>query len=195
MSIITSSQNFTVPSGVTRLRVVCIGGGGGGASLTGTINVPTNGGHGGAGEALVPVSGGQVIYCTIGNGGAAAAVAPWPYAGGSAGGTTSFGGYASATGGAGGYIAGPGTPAGTMSGSGSFSVGSGATLLSRQGMFGLYGASQGGWSGGEESINGAGGGGLNGGNGFAGGGGPLGPGSAGNRTNCNGGSGGIIIFY
>ena len=191
--IITSTQNFTVPSGVTRLRVVCIGGGGGGAYLEATPNIPTMGGAGGAGEALITVTPGQSIYCTIGTGGAQSAQV-FPYAGGSAGGSTSFGSYITATGGAGGYITyGPQYP--IYIGPGSASFGNGAQKLSSsQILRSLYGGETASWSGAGEGVATGGGGGLNGGNG-AGATVANGPGDSGTTANRNGGSGGIIIFY
>jgi hypothetical protein len=87
----TSSGTFTVPAGVSAVKVTVIGGGGGGATRT------TNGlsaGGGGAGVAIQYITGltpGGTVSVTVGAGGA----------GSTAGGTSSFGAYCSATGGGG----------------------------------------------------------------------------------------------
>lgn len=65
-----SSGSYTVPAGVSNIKVTAWGGGGGGGSRT------TNGGGGGGGAgaysyAEIPVTQGQVVTITIGNGGAA----------------------------------------------------------------------------------------------------------------------------
>ncbi len=94
----TASGNFTVPIGVTRLRVTVIGGGGAGGTHA---NIPSGGG-GAGGNGLRILSGltpGAVIAVTVGAAGAA--ITSGTGQGGS-GGTSSFGAYVSATGGQGG---------------------------------------------------------------------------------------------
>ena len=95
----TASGNFTVPTGVSRLRVTVIGGGGAGGTHA---NIP--GGGGGAGGSaihiimsLVP---GAVIPVTVGAAGIA--LIGGSTGQGGPGGTSSFGTYVSATGGQGG---------------------------------------------------------------------------------------------
>lgn len=78
-----ASSPWTVPSGVTKIRVRCWGGGAGG-------NTANGGPAGGYGEGVFSVSPGEQYTVTIGAGGAAF----------SAGGTTSLGALISATGGA-----------------------------------------------------------------------------------------------
>lgn len=91
--IFTSSGTFTVPSGVTSVRVSIVGGGGGGNSWYSTI-----GGYGGAGYAAISgLTPGGGVAVTVGAGGASS---PNTATAGS-GGTSSFGGYCSATGGQG----------------------------------------------------------------------------------------------
>ncbi len=93
----TASGSFTVPQGVSRVRVTVIGGGGAG----GTDAQLPGGGGGAGGRALRIISGltpGAVIPVTVGAGG----VASTSPADGSPGGTSSFGVYVSATGGQGG---------------------------------------------------------------------------------------------
>lgn len=85
----TSPATFTVPTGVTAVSVMCIGGGGGGSSPGGT------GGVGGTGWAYVSgLTPGGTVSVTVGAGGTGFVNSP-----GSPGGTSSFGSYLSATGG------------------------------------------------------------------------------------------------
>lgn len=97
MQVFTSGGTFTVPDGVTRIRVRVVGGGGGGGRGTGT-NAAAGGGAGGYAEGWYDVTPGSTYTVTIGAGGAGATS---PGAGGSPGGTTSFGALLSATGGQG----------------------------------------------------------------------------------------------
>lgn len=99
--IFTSSGTFTVPTGVTAVKVTCIGGGGGGGgySALATAYIVSAGG-GGAGAGIRFVTGltpGGTVSVTIGGGGAGGTAGT-----GSTGGTSSFGAYISCTGGTGG---------------------------------------------------------------------------------------------
>ena len=86
------SLTFTVPTGITKVKVTVIGGGGGGGSA-GSSNYGSGGGGGGAAiEIISGLTPGDTVSVTVGAGGAA----------GSAGNTSSFGAYCSATGGSGG---------------------------------------------------------------------------------------------
>jgi len=114
----TSSGSFTVPAGVTRLRVNVIGGGGAG----GSSSVGPGGGGGAGGSALTILTGltpGSIIPVTVGAGGTASSGST-----GGAGGTSSFGTYISATGGSGGL---GGTTYGPMAG-GAGGAGVGGTV-------------------------------------------------------------------
>jgi hypothetical protein len=108
--VFTSSGTFTVPTGVTGVKVTVIGGGGGGgnATKTSTSGNPSVGGGGGGGgcaiEYVTGLTGGSTVAVTVGAGGTAAG----------AGGTSSFGAYCSGTGGAAG---------GSVSGAGLFGAG------------------------------------------------------------------------
>jgi hypothetical protein len=85
--VFTSSGTFTVPTGVSAVKVTCIGGGGNGGNATVSSNYAAGGGGGGGGTAIKYVTGltaGGTVTVTVG------AVA----------GTSSFGAYCSATGGA-----------------------------------------------------------------------------------------------
>lgn len=99
----TASGSYTVPAGVTSIRV-SIWGGGGGAQTSHPINAMGEaGGGGGFSMKTIAVSPAQVISLTIGSGGAMD----------SAGGTTSFGaGFTASGGGAGGVTNTGGTGSG-----------------------------------------------------------------------------------
>jgi hypothetical protein len=108
--VFTSSGTFTVPLGVSAVKVTVIGGGGGGGGATrggsGTPN-QVSGGGGGAGVTTEWVTGltqSSTVSVTVGAAGAGGAAG----ATGGAGGTSSFGAYCSATGGGGGLVALPG---------------------------------------------------------------------------------------
>ena len=100
--VFTSTGTFTVPAGVTAVKVTVIGGGGNGGSTSGGTGVVGAGGGGGGGIAIKYVTGltsGDTVTATVGG----------------AGGTSSFGAFVSATGGA----TGGGTGAAGAGGSGS----------------------------------------------------------------------------
>jgi hypothetical protein len=94
MVVFAASQAWSVPAGITSIKVTCVGGGGGGGGgfyQTGeggdTITAGGNGGNGGTAITVVQVTPGQSIQVTIGAGGSGG------------GGTSSFGAFAQATGG------------------------------------------------------------------------------------------------
>ena len=98
MATFYTPGNFTVPNGVSRVKVrLCGGGGGGGAGATNEGGA--GGGAGGYAESILQIAPGTVVPVTVGGGGAGGVTS-----GGSAGGggTSSFGSYVSATGGGGG---------------------------------------------------------------------------------------------
>jgi hypothetical protein len=98
LALLTTTGSFTVPAGITKIKVTAIGGGGGGAG--GVLNSASGGGAGGgASIGVLSVTPGQVISYTIGAGGTAGALG----AAGGTGGTTTFS-TISATGGTGGAI-------------------------------------------------------------------------------------------
>ena len=105
--IFTSSGSFTIPSGVTKADIFCVGGGGGGGAGRGANRQNSGGGGGGgytASKLNYTVSPGAVFAITIGAGGAGgetdyATVSPKT---GGTGGTSSFGSVLSASGGKGG---------------------------------------------------------------------------------------------
>lgn len=83
--VFTSSGTFTIPTGVTALKVTVIGGGGGSGS---TISSATSGGGGGGATAIKYLTGltpGNTLSVTVGGGGGSGG---WP-SNGSAGGTSS----------------------------------------------------------------------------------------------------------
>ena len=98
IQVFTSSGTFTVPAGITKVKVTVIGGGGGGGGSQGS-----GGGAGGASiEIISGLTPGNTVTVTVGTGGAGG-----PSSGatdGVAGGTSSFGAFCSATGGSGGSV-------------------------------------------------------------------------------------------
>lgn len=124
--LFTSSGTFTVPAGVSLVKVTVVGGGGGGgAGTTVTVGegdtVNYSGGFGGGGGisvGYVSVTPGGTVSVTVGGGGTGSNSGS-----GSGGGTSSFGSALSATGGAGGGAA----SSGGSGSSGAGGVGSGAT--------------------------------------------------------------------
>lgn len=99
--VFTSSGTFTVPSGVTAVKVTVVGGGGGGggAYYQGCANYGGSGGTSGSGSVFVTgLTPAGTVSVTIGAGGTGGTGT----GAGTSGGTTSFGAYASATGGGGG---------------------------------------------------------------------------------------------
>lgn len=94
--VFTSNGTFVVPTGITKLKVTCIGGGGGGGDLSGSGLAGAGGGGAIAYLTVVPADSYAVV---IGAGGAS----------GAPGGTTSFGTDCIATGGGAGGNGGIGT--------------------------------------------------------------------------------------
>jgi hypothetical protein len=96
-----ASGTFTAPTGVTKLKVTVIGGGGSGVrgyDACSYSSAQTAGGPGGVAVALVTVTPGTAYTVTVGVGGAGRTT----LGNGNAGTTSSFGTLATATGGAGG---------------------------------------------------------------------------------------------
>ncbi len=156
MQIFTSSTNFVVPAGTTRIMVEMWGGGGGGGGNGPTsvlgVQYYTPGGGGGAGGysiGVLPVNPGTSYTVTIGAGGSVGSGS------GSSGGTTSFGGLLLAGGGGGGM----GGTAGTNNGSISYYFGGGgnAGYGTFAGGAGQLGGSNGGGAGGSSVRGGTGG--------------------------------------
>ena len=117
IQVFTSSGTFTVPVGVTTVRVTVVGGGGGGGGSSGTTSGQGAGGGGAGGAAIgvYAVTSGAAIAVTIG----AAGTAGGAGGNGGGGGTSSFGSFATATGGTGGQASQPVNAAGGASGAGS----------------------------------------------------------------------------
>ena len=179
-SIFTSSGTFTVPSGVTQVSAVCIGGGGGASGSPGTsLYSGAGGGGGGLAYGTFSVTPGESLTISTGLGGAGAS---GTNPGGD--GSDSIISRASsavnllvANGGGGGINGGPG---GTSSSTGGASGSSGGN--ERDG--GGYGGSGG------SSNNNNGGGGGGGAGGYSGNGGNGGIGNSGVGGGGNGGGGG-----
>jgi hypothetical protein len=104
--VFTSSGTYTVPAGVTAVKVTVIGGGGGGGGASRGNSATSQGkasGGGGGGCAIEWITGltpSDNIAVTVGTGGAGGVGA----SNGTAGGTSSFGSFCSATGGIGGGV-------------------------------------------------------------------------------------------
>ena len=95
IQVFTSSGTFTVPAGITKVKVTVVGGGAGATNYSATFG--SSGGGGAGGTAIKIISGltpGGTVSVTVGTGGAA----------GTGGGTSSFGAYCSATGGSTGSV-------------------------------------------------------------------------------------------
>lgn len=92
----TTSGTFTVPAGVTKIKVIVTGGGGGGSPGNGQ-DLNRGGGGGGTCIKYISVTPGQQIPFVVGAGGAESG--NFNYGIGYPGGTSSFGNYCSATGG------------------------------------------------------------------------------------------------
>lgn len=122
----TGTSTFTVPAGVTAVKVTVVAGGGGGGGPQAVSGVSASGGGGGGGTAIEWITGltpGNTVTVTVGAGGTVSAGAS-----GGTGGTSSFGAFCSATGGAGGvggFNYGAGGAAGTATG-GNFNIPGGA---------------------------------------------------------------------
>lgn len=177
---------FTVPAGVTFIRVTTVGGGGGGGGSGGGNSNGGGGGGGGVGIALLWVTPGQQINYAVGGGGAGGGNSG---VNGGVGGATSFAGYVAGGGGAGGGASNNNNGGGA--GGGSWG---GNTAYGISGSAGGGGNDYTGGSGGNSGLGGGGGAGGpdNGwggatGNGWGGGGGGAYRGSGGT------GAGGLII--
>jgi hypothetical protein len=84
MEVFTSSGTFTVPAGITKVKVTVVGGGGnGGTALANSTRGQSGGGGGAAIEVISGLTAGGTVSVTVGG----------------ASGTSSFGTYCSATGG------------------------------------------------------------------------------------------------
>jgi hypothetical protein len=113
----TSSGTFTVPAGITKVRVQLYGGGGSGGFCPAVIYLGGGGGAGGFGEGVYTVTPGANITVTIGAGGAAGA--------NNSGGNSVFTGFLTCNGGTFGTNGVSGVSAGTQGTGGSVT---GATI-------------------------------------------------------------------
>jgi hypothetical protein len=101
VTVLTTSGTYPVPSGVSSLRITCVGGGGGGGgggSASGSI-VQQGGGAGAAGTSatqIINVASGETLTATVGAGGTGGAGGA--AGGNNAGGTGTAGGSATVTG-------------------------------------------------------------------------------------------------
>lgn len=108
----TGTFNWTCPTGVTKVMVSVIAGGGGtGDTASGSPETSTWGGVGGTAIGIYTVTPGTVYSVTVGVGGTAAPT-------GGTGGSSSFSTFATATGGTGGLPAGSGNGTGGTGSSG-----------------------------------------------------------------------------
>ena len=93
------TATYTKPSGITKVRIYCTGGGAGGGAGTNAWNNGGGGGAGGTSIKLLDVTSISSVTVTVGAGGAGAASGNNRGAGG---GTSSFGSHCTGTGGEGG---------------------------------------------------------------------------------------------
>lgn len=169
----SSSSSFTVPSGVTKVRVVVIGGGGGGGGSSATTSSQVSAAPGGNSGAYAwgyyTVTPGQVIAVTVGAGGTGGIAGG---GNGGAGGASSFGGFLSCPGGHGGngapaaaapQVQAPSFASGTPTDSGGGMIFGGAETSGFPGIAGTISNAMGGagapgiaGGGGSASVNGAG---------------------------------------
>jgi hypothetical protein len=100
-TVFTSSGTFTIPAGVTAVKVTVVGGGGGGGSGNTAGSPEKLGSGGGSGgiaiEWITGLTPGSTVSVTVGSGGTAVNGTS-----GTSGSTSSFGSYCTATGGGGG---------------------------------------------------------------------------------------------
>lgn len=97
MQIFTASGTFTIPAGITKVKVTVVGGGGGsGGASQGSAMTGGGGGGGTSIQTLTGLTPGNTVTVTVGAGGSAGANSGTD---GGNGGTSSFGANASATGG------------------------------------------------------------------------------------------------
>lgn len=108
MQVFTTNGTFTVPDGVTAVRVICVGGGGG-AGGGAAAEYSGSGGGGGYSEKIVTgLTPGDTVTVTVGAGGTAGTSTT----NGGTGGTSSFGSHVTAPGGGGGTKSAPTSGAG-----------------------------------------------------------------------------------
>lgn len=143
--MVTSVQTWTVPAGVTKIRLTCVGGGGGGGRYNSHYYGGDGGGGGGFASAEFTVTPGEILNVNVGAGGGGRFDAGYGQTGGSTTITddTTSGSNISLTanGGQGGYYANSGSNnGGTASVSGNNMVS--GTNISSQGGQGGYGSSQ-----------------------------------------------------
>ena len=93
------TATYTKPSGITKVRIYCTGGGAGGGAGTNSWNSGGGGGAGGTSIKLLDVSSISSVTVTVGGGGAGATSGNNR---GGGGGTSSFGSHCTGTGGEGG---------------------------------------------------------------------------------------------
>jgi len=171
--VFTSNLNFTIPAGVTKIKVTVIGGGGAGANSTTFTDGAGGGGGGAAIKWLTGLTPGATIAVVIGEGGAAVG---YGVGNGTNGGSTTISSGTqtistiTATGGTGGLSSGPISGGGGLGnggdlnirgGSGSLYIGGASILAGMRGQYNLdvgsvgspYGG--GGGAGGSFSAGGA----------------------------------------
>jgi hypothetical protein len=190
--VFTSGGTFTIPSGVTAVKVTVVGGGGGGGSSSGTYYSGGGGGSGGAAITyLTGLTPSATLAVAIGAAGAAGAT------GGTStvsSGTQSISTISATGGGAGGTGAGTAGGAGGSASGGSINLGGGSGTASMYATGYVYGT---GGNGGDSILGGGGGGSTYATAGRAGatnsGGGGSGAGGGGGGSGGAGGSG-VVIF-
>lgn len=181
-SVFTSSGTFTVPSGVTQVSAVCIGGGGGASGSPGTsLYSGAGGGGGGLAYGTFTVTPGESLTISTGPGGAGAS---GTNPGGDGSDSIIYRGSTATD-----LLIGYGGGGGINGGPGNTSSGTGGTSGNASGSE-IDGGGNGGTGGSSNNNNGGGGGGGAGGYSGNGGNGGIGNGGVGEGGNGGGGGGG-----
>lgn len=182
VEVFTSSGTFTVPSDVSAVKVIVVGGGAGGHFSGGATIPVAGGGAGGAAIEYITSSLGSSVSVTVGAGGTGGTSGDND---GTAGGTSSFGAFCSASGG--------GVASGSAGGAGGIGSGGDINIRGGDGSNGGGGSNYVSGNGGSSFMGGGGRGSSSSGVAGSAGGNYGGGGGGGLNANGGAGAGGIVI--